>query len=511
MSFYESSEPETKGKIMESDTLSREKRQGILSTIIVGFSLMAASLHGFAYELPENKRQGYQSDNIEVLQKISKGVSNISKHSKQALVFISVSKKMKRPNHPHGRDPYEFFFGPQFRGRQRGRERMPTQHSLGSGFFVDLKKGYILTNNHVVADADEINVKLANEKEYKAKVVGRDPNTDIAIIKVKGDFERKGLMALSLGNSDSLEVGHFVVALGSPFGLEASLSFGVVSAIGRGNLKITKLGNFIQTDAAINPGNSGGPLINMKGEVVGINTAIFSKSGGYNGIGFTVPANLARQIATRLINEGSVQRGYLGIGLQKLTPDLLKSLGLPKGIKGIIVSQIVNEGPAAVAGIVEGDVIISVNGGPIKNESDLINVIGLKKPGSKVKIVLFRKGKQKVKKVVLGNWPGAPRVASGGFEGEKESSNQFGLRVSPLNHRIKNQFRIEGDEGVVISSIKPDSPAEKSSLRIGDRIVKVNGKKVTSVRQFQKLLKSGKRSLIYIERSGQLFFVSLIS
>ena len=247
---------------------------------------------GFSYEIPRAPANTNVSSNIKALQQMSEGISELAANANKAVVFVSISKTIK--GMPFGEiNPFEFFFGPQFRGHPRGQAPERKQKGVGSGFIIDLKKGLILTNNHVIEGADEISLKLANGETYDGKVLGRDKNTDVAVVKIKDKkYNRKGLGVLNLADSKKTKVGQFVIALGAPFGLEASLSFGVISALGRGNLQITNLGNFIQTDAAINPGNSGGPLLNMDGQVIGINTAIYSRSGSSAGIGFAVPAAL---------------------------------------------------------------------------------------------------------------------------------------------------------------------------------------------------------------------------
>ena len=379
----------------------------LIGGLVLSFACLAAT-PALAYTIAKPKGDGAVSKDIRAMQQISRGVADIAENANKAIVFLSVYKTVQGV--PPGMvDPFEFFFGPRNRRAPQGQP--PNQPSerrrggVGSGFFIDLDKGYILTNNHVVASADEIQLKLANGKTYPGKIVGRDKNTDVAVVQVKEDFPRDGLAQLPLGNSDRIKVGDFVVALGAPFGLEASLSFGVISALGRGSLDITKIGNFIQTDAAINPGNSGGPLLNMSGHVIGVNTAIYSRSGGYNGIGFAVPANMVRDVAEQLINDGFVRRGYLGVYLQPIDDELHEGLGLPNNVRGTLISKISKDGPADRAGLEPGDVITEVDGQSVKESSDVVNTVGLKKPKSRLDLKIFRDGKERKIKVVIGEHP----------------------------------------------------------------------------------------------------------
>ena len=339
------------------------KMKTISSLIMV--ALFSTGLPVYAYELPKGGRAPLDQEAVSHIAKISKGISTIASHAQKGVVFVSVSKTIKGLPFNYV-NPFDFFFGDPFRGGGGQPDRAPEQRQegVGSGFFVDLDKGYILTNNHVIEGADEIHLKLANGLSYDGKVVGRDKNTDVAIVQITDEkFKRRDLVALSLmENSDSVEVGELAIALGAPFGLEASISLGVVSAIGRGNLSITALGNFIQTDAAINPGNSGGPLLNTKSEVIGVNTAIYSKSGGYNGIGFAIPANLVREVANQLINKGKVERGYLGVILSEIDPQFTEELGIPEGTKGVLIRSVEPDSQAAKAGMEAGDVVTAVDG-----------------------------------------------------------------------------------------------------------------------------------------------------
>jgi serine protease Do len=485
-----------------------------------------------AYTMKKTMAPHTGDENLQTLQKLSKGVATIAQRANEAIVFVSVYKTVQ--GMPFDQvDPFEFFFGPNGPGGQggqidpqnpRGRGGRPNgrgeapqrrEGGLGSGFFFDLEKGYILTNNHVVQDADEIQLKLANGETYEGKIVGRDKNTDIAVVQVKDkSFNKKGLGELDFGDSDKMSVGDFVVALGAPYGLEASLSFGVVSAIGRGNLDITKLGNFIQTDAAINPGNSGGPLLDMSAHVIGINTAIYSRTGSYNGIGFAVPANLGRRVAEQLINEGRVPRGYMGVALQAIDPELHKSLGLAREVTGSLVARVVKGGPGDKGGLQPGDVIIALNSKSVKTDSDIVNTIGLMKPTAKAEMTIIRDGKKKNLTVTVEKWPDEfdDQGISRGEQGSSKpgKATPFGMSVSKVSPNLRERYRFESETGVVITEVKPDSPAARAGLQPGDVILQANNKAIRDTDAFAQSSKDpSSRMLLRIERSGQYFFVPL--
>ncbi len=508
-------------------------RKLLLLALALAFSAQAA-----AYTFPTTPMPP-RDDNVAELQKLSKGVAAIAKDANKAIVFVSVFKATKA--NPYGQiDPFEFFFGPGSRGGpppqgeddQQGRQQRPPQRrggqgdpgqrregGLGSGFIVDLAKGYVITNNHVVAGADEIQLKLANGKSYEGKVVGRDANTDVAVVQIKDlDFPKEGLGALALGNSDQVTVGDFVVALGAPFGLEASLSFGVVSAVGRGNLDIAKFGNFIQTDAAINPGNSGGPLLGMNGQVIAMNTAIYSRSGAYNGIGFAVPANLVKQVAEQLITSGHFGRGYLGVFLQPIDEDLRGGLNLPADFRGgALVAKVAPGSPADQGDVEAGDVVYEVNGVPMKDNSEVVNTIGLMRPGTEVKLSILREGAKKLANVKIGKHPedeGSSEEAGAGGRTPDEPATKggiFGMGLATLTPALQKKHGLESKKGALVTGIEPGSPAERAGLRAGDLILKADGKKVESEGELKKLAKGKDRVLVWLERGGEFYFQTIRS
>ena len=470
------------------------------------------STDAVAYEFPTKGGQLRQTEATRVLNQISKGVSDLSAEASKAVVFVSISKTIK--GHPFSEvDPFEFFFGPRY--RPNGRRELPERKmkGLGSGFIVDMKEGYIITNNHVVEGADEISLKLANNTTYDGRVIGRDKNTDVAVVRIKDkNFNRKGLKALRLGDSDKLSVGQLVLALGAPFGLESSISFGVISAMGRGNLNITNLGNFLQTDAAINPGNSGGPLLGTNGKVIGMNTAIYSRSGASAGIGFAVPSNLLKNIALQLINKGNVARGYLGVRLQALDEDLAAGLNLPKKTRGALVAQVQVETPAAKAGLEEGDVIVSVDGKKIKNSSELSNRIGLLSPGSTVKLEVLRDGKPKKISVQLAAYPNEFTAAD--KSGNTESL-PAGMRLLPVDpqkgsfRKYKNQFNFTSSKGLLVLEVAPGTSGDSAGIRPGDVLLKANKKALKAPKDFYKIYKNSKKVLVQLEREGNFLFASI--
>jgi serine protease Do len=390
-------------------------------------------------------------------------------------------------------DQLERFFGGRIpRGPQQ-------RQGVGSGFIID-SNGTILTNDHVVGEAQKISVTLSDGKSYDAKVIGKDQKTDIAVIKIDAGRE---LPAVTLGNSDHLEVGEWVVAIGNPFGLDHTVTSGIVSAKGR-QIGAGPYDNFIQTDASINPGNSGGPLLNLRGEVVGINTAIFSQTGGNIGIGFAIPTNSVKDLLPQLKEKGRVVRGYLGTTVQKITPEIANSLGLKEN-GGALVADVVQGSPAEKAGIKTGDIIVEFDRKAIKDSSDLPPVVARITPGMTVQLKVMREGKQVSLPITVGELQDNEIVAS-------SEESELGLTAQPVTPDIAQSLGLERAEGLVISSVKPGSAAEEAGLRSGDVIIQVNRRPVKNIEEYNREItrsEKGKPVLFLVRRGQSSLFLAL--
>jgi serine protease Do len=428
--------------------------------------------------------------------------SDLAEKVKHGVVNVQVNKKVKISGmerfgaNPFGEgNPFGDFFGP-FRGFGNNVPERK-QQGIGSGFIIN-QDGYILTNNHVIEGADEIKVKLADGKEFKGKVIGGDPKTDLALVRI----EAADLKPLQLGNSDDLKVGEWVMAVGSPFGLEQTVTAGIVSAKGR-VIGSGPYDNFIQTDASINPGNSGGPLINMKGEVIGINTAIIASG---QGIGFAIPINMAKEITPQLQTKGHVTRGLLGVIIQELTPELAKPLGL-KESKGALVAQVTPDGPADKAGIKQGDVIVDFDGKQINDSHDLPRVVAATPIGKTVRIKVLRDGKETTLQAEIVE-----------MEDEKQAQKSsvgpqsLGITVQNLTPQIAQKLGLKKSEGVVITEVEPGSPAEEALLQSGDVILSVNRRQVKNVDDFEKSMEKttkGDTVLLLVQKAEGTLFVAV--
>jgi len=445
----------------------------------------------------ESRSSGGLPDFVNLAKKLKPMVVNIS------TTQVSEGRGTQEFGSPFGGgedDPFNdfwrrFFGGPTPRGPQR-------QRSLGSGFIID-GDGSILTNNHVVENASKIVVKLAgDDQDYEAKVIGRDPKTDIAVIKISA---KSSLQAASLGDSDRLEVGEWVMAIGNPFGLDGTVTSGIVSAKGRHNITQGPYDNFIQTDASINPGNSGGPLINMRGEVIGINTAIFSRTGGNIGIGFAIPINLVKELLPQLRGKGKVTRGYLGVLIQKVTPDIAESLGMDKGY-GALVANVSKDGPAEKAGVKVGDVIVEFDGLAIKDSGDLPIIVARTPVEKKVRMKVLRDKKEVVLNVSVGELKDEEIVASAPEKGE------LGLTVQRLTPQMAESLGLERSEGVVVTAIEPGSAAEEAGIRRGDVILEVDRRAVRTLDEYKKALagaRKGRGVLFLVRRGESTLFLAL--
>ncbi len=391
--------------------------------------------------------------------------------------------------------------------------------SAGSGVVID-SRGYILTNNHVVEDASDINVTFTDGREMPATIVGTDPKTDLAVIKVKLDNEE--LPFIPWGSYDTLRVGDVVLALGSPFGLKSSVSFGIISALGRGSVGITEYEDFIQTDAAINPGNSGGALVNMNGELIGINTAIFSRTGGSEGVGFAIAVSIAKDITASLIESGKVVRGWMGVAIQELTPALAQSFQLPEGQQGgVLISEVHQDGPSAKAGLQRGDVILEYDNQSVKDVNHLRNIVARTKVGKQKDIKVLREGKETTLSLVLGERPSDQVLAKATppAPGEKPPAMEkldnvlAGLAVGAITAENRNQFGIPEDaKGVVVTKVESGSAVEAAGIQPGDLIQEVSRSAVKTLEEYQQVAsKIGKDELVVllVNRRGNNLFVAV--
>lgn len=440
-----------------------------------------------------------------VLAQVSDGLADIAGAVIPSVVNISTSKTIKEDSsqNPLYSDP---FFRRFFGVPDGGPHREFRQRSLGSGVIVS-PDGYVITNNHVVDGADEITVVLSDKREYKGKVVGSDPRSDVAVVKI----DAKGLPSVAWADSDRLRPGEMVMAVGSPFGLARTVTVGIVSAIGRANIGITDYEDFIQTDAAINPGNSGGALVNMKGELVGINTAIFSQSGGYQGIGFAVPSNMVRQVMDSLIRTGKVVRGWLGVSVQDLTPELAKQFNV-EGVTGALVAEVIKGGPAEKAGIKQGDVILELDGKPVTDSGHLRNVVASEPVGKKLSVVVMRDKKKLDLYAVIGE---LPKDMVGAEKGEQPSTESVlsSVSVQPLTPELKDRLGLGTDAaGVVVAGVTTGSIAEDAGLTRGDVIVSINREAVGDVSGYNRLAAKIKKTepvLLLINRKGSMLWLSI--
>jgi serine protease Do len=434
------------------------------------------------------------------------------------VVNISTSKVVKASSQnqfdaPDGMPPFfQQFFGQQFGPNQQSgpnsdnrsmRPRDQREDSLGSGVIVS-PDGYILTNNHVVDGATDVRVTLADKRQLKATVVGTDPKTDIAVLKVDGS----GFPAITIGDSSKVQVGDYALAIGDPFGVGQTVTMGIISAMNRGNLGIEDYEDFIQTDAPINPGNSGGALVNDRGELVGINTAILSHgSGGNEGIGFAIPVNMARSVMSQILDHGKVNRAYLGIMVQDITPGISKAMNL-KDMKGVLVGDVSPAGPAQKSGVQRGDVILEVNGKPMEDSRELRNSISMMDPNATVNLKLVRNGSPTDVTVKLGELPTDKQQA----KTEEGSSDKEldGVTVENLDAQSARQLGLPASTtGVVVTDINPSSPLASAGLRTGDVIQEVNHQPVKNVAQLEEAIhKAGNNPLLLVNRKGSTLFLA---
>jgi serine protease Do len=470
-----------------------------LSSLALLFGLFFCMDSDRVNSLPKN-------DKITTVKSLGQAFVEVAKKVQPAVVNITTEKTITmRPWDRYGEDffkgsPFEDFFrGFGFSPREKGKEYKQKQRSGGSGVIVD-KEGYVLTNNHVVEETDKVKVRLNDGREFIATVKGQDSRTDLAVLHIKA----KDLPVADLGDSDKLEVGEWAIAIGSPFGLEHTVTVGVISAKGRSGLGTGTYEDFIQTDASINPGNSGGPLINIDGEVVGINAMIIQPG---TGIGFAIPINMAKQILSDLINQGKVVRPWLGVSVQDLTPEMAEQFQV-KEKEGVIVAQIHQGTGAEKAGLASGDIIKSVDDKAIKNINELVKEIQKKNVGQKVKLSIVRDGKAMTLEVTTTAMPDKPEALK-----EKEVEEKLGTRVQELTPQIAARYRISSEikHGVVVISVEAGSPADDIGLQEGDVILEINRKKIETIKDFEKGIKEiniEKGIVFRLHRRGNSFYHS---
>jgi serine protease Do len=486
---------------------SKHKQLSRISLALIVFSLIPP-LSVFAED----------SNSINILRQMGKAFSSIAEKDSPAVVSIRANQTITQTysqESPFGNSPFDDEFFEQFFGRQFHRQqpqqqqRQPQQRKFirpvqGSGFIVS-QDGYILTNNHVVEDAEKITVTLLDGRELQAKLIGTDPSTEVAVVKI----DANNLHALEMANSDTLEVGEWVIAIGNPFGLSHTVTAGIVSAKGRSGLGLSTYEDFIQTDAAINPGNSGGPLVDLDGKVVGINTAIVGSSGNI-GIGMAIPINMAKNVYDQLVEKGKVVRGFLGVTIQDLTPELAESFKL-KDVKGVVVPDVSPDSAAAKAGLKAGDIVTAFDGQPVEKAAEFQRRVAMKKPGSEVEITVLRDGKKHTLTAKLEERPSERQMAE---NVKNQTAEKLGLTVQNLTDDLAKQFGFVGQKGVLVTDIEPGSPAANAGIQPGSLIQQVNRKPVDSVDEFrenvEKSAKDGKVMLLVRYDKSSIFVVLTI-
>jgi len=437
----------------------------------------------------------------------------VAAHVKPAVVSVYSEKiiKYQQPDSmfPFGDDFFGQFFGQQApKKKSAPKEYKVPQRGMGSGMILD-RAGHILTNYHVVKDVDEISVRLPDKREFKAEVVSSDPKTDVAVIRIKGKVPAD-LPTVQLGNSDQLQVGELVMAIGAPFGLTQTVTTGIISAMGRSDVGLSDYEDFLQTDAPINPGNSGGPLVNMRGEVIGMNSAIATNSGSSAGIGFAIPSNMINTMLPTLTKGGKISRGLLGVGIQDLDKDLAKQFSMADS-NGALVTSVVPDSAADKAGIKTGDVITSFNGKEIQSSRELRNRVGGLAPGAKAKIVLMRNGKELSVTATIGEATGEASASAEAQEAPEQEA-KLGLSLQPLTPELAQRYGLTEKTGLLIADVDQGSPAAEAGLQEGDLIIEVNRKRVSKVGELQSAVAESRKQgsiLLLVKRKTASLFVAL--
>lgn len=467
----------------------------------------------FAYAMESGKNAANRSELVEMSKqdRLSPLFRLVSKTIKPAVVEVRVVERVKmRMQLPGMNEHFRRFFGDDMPGgllpSRPMRPREYIRRGLGSGVIVDAENGYVLTNHHVVAGADKVQVVLADNRKFDARWVRSDWKSDLAIVKIEAD----GLISAPLGDSDAVEVGDWVLAIGSPERLPQTVTAGIISAKGRTTRRSGLYQDFLQTDAAINHGNSGGPLVNMRGEVIGINAAIVSRTGVNEGIGLAIPSNLVRNVMMQLIDGGKVIRGYLGVGIQELTHELAESFGLPD-TDGVLVGEVFEETPASRAGFREGDVIVAVNGRNVRNVNELRHAVAALKPGATVPVEVYREGGKKTLKVKIATQP-VKMAALPGAKSPSDKIGKFGIKVATLNEETARRYGYhESKKGVVIAEVAKGSDAAEKGLREGMIILRIQGRKVATGKDVERILSTRKSAsgvrIMFADRKGHRRYV----
>ncbi len=442
---------------------------------------------------------------LQDLKAFSSGFAAVAQAVSPSVVTVTSEKLVQPAANPFSNDPmFRRFFGDQGQNDQPFKQR-----GLGSGVIVR-EDGYVLTNNHVIQGADELTVELFDGRKLPAKVVGADPRSDLAVLRV----DASGLPAMSIGDSEKVRIGEWVLAIGSPFNenLQHTVTAGIVSATGRSGMNLNEYEDFIQTDAAINPGNSGGALVNLDGEMIGINSAIASRTGGSNGIGFAIPANIAVDVMNDLITDGKVTRGWLGVSIQDVNQDLAQAMGLSTE-SGVLINSVAKDGPAEKAGLDQGDVIVRFDGKTMKNVSELRLAVAKADPSDEAEVVVLRDGKEKTVAVRLGEFPedgSAVAVESG-----EVHQDDLGITVEPITPDLVDQFELQDvSKGLVVTTVTPASPAQDAGIQPGDVVLKVNRVSIASLKDYREALaraEKGSPALFLLQRGTNTFFIALRS
>lgn len=471
-------------------------------TAVTTFIILFISPVCFTNDTLHAEEPRISRESLDILSRAGQAMAEVVNAVRPAVVNISTTKIIRTPGlqHPFFDDPFfRRFFGDDLNQLKKRKEHRTT--NLGSGVIVD-RNGYILTNNHVIKGADEIIIKLSDKREFKGRVIGSDPKSDIAVIKIDADR----LPVIRWGDSDRLRVGETVIAIGNPFGLNQTVTSGIVSATGRANVGITDYEDFIQTDAAINPGNSGGALVNVRGELIGINTAIFSTSGGYQGIGFAIPSNMARAVMESLIKKGRVVRGWLGITVQQITPELARQFNLREE-KGVLVADVTPKSPAERAGILRGDIILEFEGKEVNEPSILRNMAANAQPNSEVSIKLIRNNSTRNLKVLIAELPQENQKIL-----QEATPLLSGIHLQDLTPELRRDLQIPKKiTGVLITYIEPESRVSQV-LKKYDVITEINKKKINNMHQYRDLMasmKNARQLSLIIFRKGELIRLTI--